>query len=407
MVMRQKLLQQIENQRSWAINLMAQLTSMPALGPDNNGRGEMDKALFLSGVLEDLGLHIERVDAPDARASQGVRPNILAWWPGQNPGCFVLSHMDVVPPGSRELWHSDPWQLKIEGNKLYGRGVSDNHSGMLASLLALKAMRHLGIKPAGRSGVALVSDEESGSVYGLEYLLNARPDFFQPDDLIIVPDVGNSEGTFIEVAEKSIFWLKVEVLGKQAHASMPQLGCNALYAAARMMSAVYTVRSHFPQSNALFVPPVNTMEPTRKDAGVENINTIPGRDVFYIDCRVLPGIDLDEVQEAFAREFARIASETGTTFSITPVQKVSAPQGTAPDAPVVQALQAAIRQVRGKEAQVGGVGGNTVAAVFRQRGLPVACWNTDPGTAHMPNEWVDVDDIIKDAQVMALLYSKL
>jgi succinyl-diaminopimelate desuccinylase len=368
----------------------------------------MEKALYLTTVLEELELKIERVDAPDPRAKDGMRPNLLAWWEGNGePGCFVLTHMDMVPPGSLDLWESDPYIMRIQGSRLYGRGVSDNHSGMMASLLALKALKELGLPLRGRSGVALVSDEETSSSFGLEYILRQKPDFFTSSDLIIVPDCGEADGGFIEVAEKSILWLKVEVLGRQAHGSLPHLGINALYASALMIAEVYNVRQRFGQRSHLFRPSGCTMEPTRKEAGVENINTIPGRDVFYIDCRILPGISLETVQEAFNQAFAAIAARTGVTFTITPVQKLYAPAGTSPQAPVVTALRAAIRQVRNIEARVGGIGAGTVAAFFRSRGLPVAVWNTDHGVAHMPNEWADMNDIIKDAQVMALIYAGL
>ncbi|MDR1396493.1 MAG: M20 family metallo-hydrolase [Desulfarculales bacterium] len=403
--MRQELLRKIADSTPWLGQVMARLVAIPALGPDNGGEGEMAKAVYLTSVLEELGLRIERVDAPDPRVKEGVRPNLLAWWEGQGPGCFALSHMDVVPPGDLSLWDSDPYVMRREGSLLYGRGVSDNHSGMMASLLALKAIKEMNLPWRGRAGVALVSDEETSSRHGLQYLLHRKPGFFTPADLLLVPDSGESDGGFIEIAEKSILWLKVEVLGRQAHGSIPHMGINALYASALMIAEIYNVRARFSQTDELFHPPQSTMEPTRKEAGVENVNTIPGRDVFYIDCRILPGINLEEVEQAFRQAFAVIAARVGVSFTLTPVQKLAAPPGTSSQAPVVRALQSAIARVRGAEARVGGIGAGTVAAFFRARGLPVAVWNTDHGVAHMPNEWVDMNDIIKDAQVMALLYT--
>jgi succinyl-diaminopimelate desuccinylase len=400
------LMEKIAAYTPWIKQVMSRLIAIPALGPDNGGPGEEEKALYLASVLEELGLNIEWVNAPDPRAKGGKRPNLLAWREGpEGPGCFVLSHMDIVPPGALDLWEGDPYVMRIQGSRLYGRGASDNHSGMLASLLALKAIKDLSLPLRGRGGVALVSDEETSSRYGLQYILRQKPDFFRPADLLIVPDCGEADGGFIEVAEKSILWLKVEVLGRQAHASLPHLGCNALYASALMIAEVYNVARSFSRQDPLFHPPACTMEPTRQEAGVENVNTIPGRNVFYIDCRILPDISLDLVQETFSRAFATVAARTGVTFTISAVQKLSAPPGTSPQAPVVRALQAAIGRVRKIEARVGGIGAGTVAAFFRAHGLPAAVWNTDHGVAHMPNEWVDVNDIIKDAQVMALIYT--
>ena len=275
----------------------------------------------------------------------------------------------MVPTGDPDAWTSDPWTLRVEGDRLYGRGTVDNHQGLLSSFFALKAVIETGEEPAGPCGLLMVSDEETGSGHGLDHVLKVRPDMFQPADLIVVPDAGEPEGDFIEVAEKSILWLKVEVTGKQVHASTPDKGINALYASARMMVETRELHKDFPGRNPLFSPPGSTFEPTRKEAGVPNVNTIPGRDVFYIDCRVLPDLALEQVMDTVRNRFSAIAAETSTQVKIEPVQRLQAPAGTDPEAPVVKALQKAIKQVRGVEARPGGVGGGTVAAFFRQRGL--------------------------------------
>jgi len=84
-------------------------------------------------------------------------------------------------------------------------------------------------------GLALVADEETGSQYGLRYILENHKEIFKKEDLIIVPDGGNEEGTMIEVAEKSMLWLKFTIYGSQCHASTPDKGRNSLYAAARLI----------------------------------------------------------------------------------------------------------------------------------------------------------------------------
>jgi len=316
----------------------------------------------------------------------------------------VLSHLDVVPPGDSELWSSDPFELRVEGERLYGRGVSDNHQGLVSSYFAIKALMDLGAEPAGPVGLVLVSDEETGSAYGLDHLLKENPELFSTRDLIIVPDAGEPDGTFIEIAEKSMLWLKVVVEGKQTHASTPHKGVNALYAAARMIVVTRQVAARFAADDPLFNPPLSTFEATRKEAGVPNINTIPGRDVFYVDCRVLPKVDLAAVLTAFRESFGLIAKQEGVKVNLQVVQKLQAPPPTPVDAPVVKALGRAIEQASGKFSRTGGVGGGTVAAFFRQRGLPAAVWSTNQPVAHMPDEYVELGDLMADALVLALVY---
>jgi len=406
MSLARNLMDRVETYADQIVEAQEKLVAVPALGPDNGGQGELAKALVVEDWLRALGLEIERVDAPDHRVESGLRPNLVARLKGEpGPARWALSHLDVVPTGPLDQWTSDPWRLRVDGDKLYGRGVLDNHGGLLASFFGLKALLEEGVAPAGAAGLVMVSDEETGSQYGLDHVLKARPDLIEPQDLVVIPDAGEDDGLFIEVAEKSILWIKVEVLGKQVHGSTPQEGVNALYAAARMMVAVREMYGRFSQSDPVFAPPVSTFEPTRKDAGVSNINTIPGKDVFYVDCRVLPEIDLAQVEVAFAERFQEIAGQEGAQVRISAEQRLQAPSATPPDAPVVRALAQAIQTVKGKPAKPGGVGGGTVAAYFRKRGLPAAVWCTWPHTAHMPDEWCSLRSLIDDAKVFALLFA--
>jgi len=397
--------ERLEQLREEMINLQRELVSRVAVGPDNDGPGEGEKAVFLENLLTGWGLRVENYPAPDPRVAGGERPNLVAWLPGQRPDkVWVLSHLDVVPPGDLDLWDSDPYTLRVEGDRLIGRGTEDNHQGMVSSLVAVKALLDLGLTPPRTVGLALVSDEETGSKLGLDFLLSTQPQLFSPQDLIIVPDAGSPDSTLVEVAEKSILWLRLTLLGQQCHASRPQLGKNTLRAAAHVIVALEALHREFAGNNPLFDPPVSTFEPTQKEANVGNINTIPGRDVFYLDCRVLPEFDLGQVKariEAIARE---TAAKFGVTVTVDPVQELKSAPATDPEAPVVHALVRAIREVYGREAKPQGIGGGTVAAFFRQRHLPAAVWMTVSHSAHQPNEFCLVSNLVNDARVMAHVF---
>jgi len=391
--------------RGEMVNLQRELVSRVAVGPDQGGPGEEEKALFLKNLLTGWGLEVDNYPAPDPRVAEGVRPNLVAFLPGERAEkAWVLSHLDVVPPGDLSLWDSDPYTLKVEGDRLIGRGTEDDHQGIVTSLMAVKALLDLGITPSRTVGLALVADEETGSGRGLDFLLKSQPHLFSPEDLIIVPDAGSPDSTLVEVAEKSILWLRLTLLGEQCHASRPQLGKNTLRAAAHVIVALEELQREFAIKNPLFEPPESTFEPTQKEANVENINTIPGRDVFYLDCRVLPEYDLAQVKgrvEAIGRESAR---KFGVELRVEVVQELKSPPATDPEAPVVRALVKAIRQVYGREARPQGIGGGTVAAFFRQQHLPVAVWMTVTHTAHQPNEFCLLSNLVGDARVLAHVF---
>jgi succinyl-diaminopimelate desuccinylase len=384
------------------IELQRQLVSRVALAPEVGGTGEADKAAFLTQVLESWGLEVRNYPAPDDRVPGGARPNLVAYLPGNRPEkVWVLSHTDVVPPGDLSLWESDPFTLRVDGDRLYGRGTEDDHHGIVMSLMAVRAFLDLGLTPERTIALALVADEETGNERGLASLLREHPGLFSPQDLIIVPDAGSNDGTMIEVAEKSILWLKVTLLGQQGHASRPHKAKNTLRAAAHVIVALDDLHREFPRHNPLFRPPMSTFEPTKKEANVPNINTIPGRNVFYLDCRVLPDYDLTQVTGRVRAIATEAAGKFGITVDVEPVQTLASAPPTAPEAPVVKALQQAIRQVYGREALPQGIGGGTVAAFFRKAGLPAAVWMTANDCAHQPNEFCFLSHLLGDAKVLA------
>jgi len=403
-----KVFQKIDGYRDEIITLQTELTSRVALGPKNKGTGEHEKARYLRDCLEALQPDdLQEIKAPDTQAEDGYRPNLVTrWYTGDKigPTVWVLSHMDIVPPGDLSLWETDPYQIKVDGDKIIGRGVEDNQHGLISSYLGLKAILASGIAPGRPLGLALVADEETGSEYGLDYLLKNHKELFRPDDLIIVPDGGNEEGTMIEVAEKSMLWLKCTVTGRQCHASMPEKGNNSLYGAARLIVALEKLKEAFDQEDDMFSPPMSTFEPTKMEANVPNVNTIPGKDVFYMDCRILPRYPNREVI-AFVEDISRkLAKELNLSISVEPHYQQDAPDPTPADAPVVRALEKAVKMVKGLDAKPMGIGGGTVAAFFRKAGLPAAVWITTQDSAHQPNEYCLISDIISDAKVFACLY---
>jgi len=393
----------IDGYRDDVIHVQRELCKRPALGPESGGDGERDKADWLKSYLESLGLSVAEFNSPDDRVACGHRPNLIARIDGavDSPTLWIMTHTDVVPPGDPGLWTGDPWTLRVDGDRLIGRGVEDNQSGLVASVMAAKALREAGIQPQVNVGFAFVADEETGSRHGLRYLLDHHADLFDADDLIIVPDAGNPRGTAVEVAEKSILWIRFRVVGKQTHGSEPDRGINAHKAAAYLTTRLDTLYYHFRKRDDTFDPPVSTFEPTRHDANVPNVNTIPGEDVFYFDCRVLPQYKLDNV----VRTVKRLVKETEKKYRVQvqleyPQFETAAPP-TPADAPVATSIASAVKDLRKLKTRAIGIGGGTVAKFFRQAGFPCVVWSTMDDRAHTPDEYALIPHILEDAKVFA------
>jgi succinyl-diaminopimelate desuccinylase len=399
-----QLTKKIDGYADEVVKLQTELCKRPALGPESDGEGEIKKAEYLEGYLKSIGFRdIKRFDAPDKRVPCGFRPNIVATIPGASTTSrlWVMTHMDVVHPGDLNMWTGDPWTVRVDGDKIIARGSEDNHQGMVSSLLAAKALKEIGVEPRLPYGLILCADEETGSGYGVDFLVKSQKNLFKKSDLVIIPDAGNPKGTMLEVAEKSILWIKFHTKGKQTHGSTPDKGANAHKASCYMVSRLESLHKKFGKKSPIFDPPMSTFEPTKKEANVPNVNTIPGEDVVYFDCRILPTYKLTDV----IKSVTQIARETERRYkvkiAITFPQKQTAAPPTSADAPVVKAITAAMKDLRKRAPKPMGIGGGTVAKFFRDKGFPCAVWGTQDEVAHSPDEYSKLSATIADAKVFA------
>ncbi|NIM18713.1 MAG: M20 family metallo-hydrolase [Candidatus Latescibacteria bacterium] len=399
-----RVIQTIDGYRDEAIRLQTDLTAIPALGPENDGEGEDKKADYLKNYLRSIGIDdIREYNAPDSRVPCGYRPNVVATLGGKvkEPAVWIMAHTDVVPPGDLSKWTGDPYTVRVEGDRLIGRGVEDNQSGMVASLLAIKAFKETGIVPHRPLGVVLVADEETGSAFGLKYVVDHHKHLFKKNDIIIVPDAGNPKGSMIEVAEKSILWIKFHTKGRQTHGSTPEKGRNAHKAACYLTTRLETLYNRFKKRDQVFDPPISTFEPTKKEANVPNVNTIPGEDVLYFDCRVLPFYKLNDVLKVVKTIVRETEKKYKVKISTEYPQHESAAPPTPTDAPVVLAISRAVRELRNRRTKPMGIGGGTVAKFFRDAGFPCAVWGTMDEVAHTADEYALLPAILDDAKVFA------
>jgi succinyl-diaminopimelate desuccinylase len=400
------LFSEIEKQRDRMTQTLMDLVRIPAVAPENGGEGETEKAEELTRTLKTIGFDkIERYDAEDGRVPSKRRPNIVAYCNGKviTEKLWIVTHLDVVPPGEESLWTlAKPFEPTIKDGRIYGRGSEDNMQSMMASIFAVKALRDLNIKPKRTVALTFVADEEQGSEYGIQHLIGQG--LFRPEDLIIVPDSGKEDGSFIEIAEKSVLWLKIRTVGKQTHASRPGTGLNAHRIGMQFALALDNVlHEKYPEKDDHFDPPETTVEPTKKDANVDAINIVPGEDVAYFDCRILPCHRVEDVISNVKRLAEEFKNRTGASIQFETVQKTLAPKPTDANAKIVKMLQEAIRIVRKVEPRVGGIGGGTCAAYFRRKGLPAVVWSTIDETAHQPNEYSKIENMVNDAKVYASL----
>ncbi|BDC18583.1 M20 family metallo-hydrolase [Acidianus sp. HS-5] len=393
----------IDDQKDFIISLYKEFIPIRALGPENGGQGEYERAKKLKEIMEKYFDDVKEIDVKDDRVPSKIRPNLIGTIKGkdQSKTLWIIAHMDTVPEGDRTLWKSDPFSVTVEGDYIYGRGVEDDGQAIVLGVTLAKILKELKLTPKFNFSLLISADEETGSKYGVSYLAK-NYSLFGNDDIVLIPDAGNSDGSMIEVAEKSILWLKFTVIGKQAHASTPEKGVNAHFLSMILGVTLYEeLHEKYDAKSELFDPPTSTFEITKVEKNVENVNTIPGKHSFYMDCRILPQYDVDDVLNTVNEVVKRFEAENNCKVEVEIANREDTTRPTDENSDTVKMLKNAIKAVKGIDAKTIGIGGGTYAKYLRSLGLNPVVWMTCDETAHEPNEYVRISYILSDLKVVS------
>jgi succinyl-diaminopimelate desuccinylase len=204
-----------------AVALTRSLISYDTINPP--GR-ERDCARVIGAMLQEAGYTVDYFEYADSRTSVVAR----AGGNDKKPPLCLTGHIDVVPLGTRK-WSKDPFSGETDGDRLYGRGTSDMKAGIAGILLAAK---NLAKKLSGTPGVVLVlTAAEEGGCIGSQHL--ARTQLLGKAGAMIV---GEPTSNYPYVGHKGSLKFYARFRGVSAHGSMPELGENAIYKAARAVA---------------------------------------------------------------------------------------------------------------------------------------------------------------------------
>jgi acetylornithine deacetylase len=188
---------------------------------------------LLAARLDRLGLDTDlwSMDLPALRGHPGFpgteAPREEAWGlvattpaAGDGPTVIMQAHVDVVPPGDRRQWGSDPFIPRVDGDDIHARGACDMKAGLVANLAALSAIRAAGVRLPGRIAAHFVVSEEDGGLGAFGTLQRGHTG----DACIITEPTG---GTVI-TANAGALTFRIEVPGKATHASTRYAGVSAI-----------------------------------------------------------------------------------------------------------------------------------------------------------------------------------
>lgn len=380
------------------VELARRLVRIPSVVRPGDPRAhEGEVAQFLAEELQRRGFQVACQEVAPGR------PNVVADWDTGNPGFGLLveGHTDVVTEGDRSAWSYDPFGAEVVAGRLYGRGACDMKGGLAAAVVAVDTVRRAVRGLRGRVRITALVDEE-GMMEGVKAFVRAGlADGFH-GALVCEPEENE-----VCLVQKGALRIRAVFRGRQAHGAMPYAGCNPLPAAARFVLSLAELQAAeqrrcgaHPLLGLPWITPTTLRAPAYGDA---QFNVMAGEAHVTVDLRTVPGQDHGRLVQALQDLADRAAEATEGLEAHTDLVEDRPWTQTPRDAPVVRAVERAVRAVTGREPRYGGVPGCTDGTfLWAWAGLPVVVLG--PGRREVPHqvdEYVDVDELVEAARIYA------
>ncbi|NHJ87909.1 MAG: M20/M25/M40 family metallo-hydrolase [Asgard group archaeon] len=216
------------------IELLQELIRNECINPPGN---ELKNIKTIETFLKRKGIECEIFESAPNRG------NLIARIKGNGSGpnlIFGPVHVDVVPIAKPEEWSVPPFSGEIKDGYIWGRGAIDMLFIVAAQVQAFSILKREDFKPTGDLILVVVSDEEMGGKYGIEWLLEHYPEKLKA--AYAVSELGgihlskNKVGFFI--GEKGATWLRMSFQGTPGHGSIPYKSDNAIVKASKAVQRI-------------------------------------------------------------------------------------------------------------------------------------------------------------------------
>jgi acetylornithine deacetylase len=381
----------VNGQRLTPLEMLAKLVSFDT----ESSRSNLPLIDFVESYLRSWDVPVVR--APDAT---GDKAALFATIGPQDRGGVVLSgHTDVVPVAG-QTWTTDPFTLRSEGGRIFGRGSVDM-KGFDALALAL-VPEFLAADLKTPIHIMLSYDEETTCLGVVDVIRRFGADLPLPKAVI----VGEPTGLAVVDAHKSVVTFHTEVHGHEAHSAKPYLGASAVMAAAELVGELNRLADEMMERgdpSGRFDPPYTTVHVGTIQGGTAR-NIMAKSCAFHWEFRGLPSLDPDEIParlERFSREVAlKRLNRFGDYGRIETRLEVSVP-GLAPQ-PGSEAEALAMRLAGRNETETVPFG--TEAGHYQAAGIPtIVCGPGSIDQAHQPDEYITLEQFEAGAAFMRRL----
>lgn len=368
-------------------NILARLIGFPTVAGAPNGA----IVEWIRDYLDGFGAKVTVLPGPE-----GDRTNLFATiGPAERPGYILSGHMDVVA-AAEPGWTADPFTLRADGSRLYGRGAADM-KGFLACALA--ALPSLTAAPLARPVHFAFSYDEEAGCQGVGYMIKALPQLCAPPEGCIV---GEPTGMRAIRAHKGKAAAQVEIHGRSGHSSRPDQGLNAVHAMAGVLAAA--VRSaealRAGPFDASFAPPYSSLQ-VGVVSGGQAVNIIPDRCSAAIEARAIAGVSPAALLDPVRAEAQDLAGQgfrvNWTALSQYPALSLDV------EAPLAGLLE----ELTGQEPRAA-VSFGTEGGLYQAAGVPaIICGPGDIARAHRPDEYIETGELAACLRMIERLAMRL
>jgi acetylornithine deacetylase/succinyl-diaminopimelate desuccinylase-like protein len=362
----------------WEESFLREIVELDTNSEQKKNYVECAKAI--AKYCEEAGLRVDMFDAKPGGVSQ---PNVVATLDARAKQTLLLCvHYDVVPAGDTAAWKKPPFKLTVEGDKAYGRGVTDNKGNIVA---AVSAAKELVKKRSSKVNwkILISPNEEIGGEWGIDYLMNGPPKI--RGDFALVVDSGPA---VVSVGASGVLAGMITVHGTQGHAGYPFAFNNAIHMSIPLLNVMLDyidVRGKV--ESKLPAPPGSPhknlwgrFSMTVYNAGTKT-NIIPGKAEISFDCRLIPEEKPDDIARDLERFFEKAKEETGVEASLEFKTKASG-WSSDPNNKYVKAWLAAVKEAVGGDIPMAADLGGNDGHYFVSVGIPTACFGTIADDTH-------------------------
>jgi succinyl-diaminopimelate desuccinylase len=318
---------------------------------------------------------------------------------GDGPVACFAGHTDVVPPGPRDRWQSDPFEPVVRDGLLYGRGAADMKSGVAAMVTAAVGFVRAQPGYAGSIAFVITSDEEGPSVDGTRRVVEALAARRQPISYCIVGEPSSQQafGDTARIGRRGSLSGRLTVRGVQGHVAYPERALNPIHAVLPAFAELAarpwdTGDAHFPPTR---------FQISNIQSGTGATNVIPGELDAVFNLRWSPVQTVDGLKTVVAAVLHRHGLDHAIEWL-----EASLPYYTAPGR-LSEAVSAAVADECGRVPELSTGGGTSDGRFFGALGAEVVEFGLLNRTIHQVDECCAVEDIDRLQRVYAGTLSRL